>query len=135
MAKSRSATQVMGASKSTKENATQKRPASSSTTSKHVRPLQERRAEPPEIAALLAKIAKQEGKSFTSPNLFAHSHLAEIERFKKAQAAKSTKPLEEILRPSKIENLQRDMGLADNKKLYLHCRVSYFLLPRFHLYL
>jgi hypothetical protein len=57
----------------------------------------------------------------------AYTHSAEIDRLQKIQAAKSTKPLEEIPRPPKIRNLQHDMGLADDKKKYLHCRVSFSL--------
>ncbi|KAF8804333.1 hypothetical protein BYT27DRAFT_7340269 [Phlegmacium glaucopus] len=48
---------------------------------------------------------------------------AEIDQLKKLQAAKPIeKKLEEIARPSKIMNLQHTMGLADDKKLYSHCR-------------
>ena len=53
--------------------------------------------------------------------------LAEIDKLKKSQAAKPVeKKLKEIKRPTKLTNLQADMGLVDDKRLYLHCLVSFF---------
>jgi hypothetical protein len=53
---------------------------------------------------------------------------AEIDRLKKSQAAKPIEnKLIEIPRPSKITSLQDAMGLTDNRKLYMFCRVRPFL--------
>jgi hypothetical protein len=55
-----------------------------------------------------------------------------IDRLLKSQAAQPVKKtLEEIPRPAKITNLQRDMGLDNDKKLYSQCRVSFFSFFRF----
>ena len=55
---------------------------------------------------------------------------AEIDQLKKLQVAKPKEnPLEEIPRPPKINSLQDAMGLTDDKKLYFHCRVFFFVLP------
>src|SRR6266542_1576040 len=71
---------------------------------------------------------------FFNYNYMAYICLAVINRLMKSQAFKSVgKPSKEIPRPQKITNLQHDMGLADNKKLYSHCRVSLFFLLSFHL--
>ena len=59
--------------------------------------------------------------------MFSSLCLAEIDKLKKSQASKPVeKKLKEIKRPEKIENLQADMGLADNKRLYSHCLVHFF---------
>jgi len=61
----------------------------------------------------------------------------ENDKLKKSQAAKSTakeKTTKEIPRPEKITKLQHDMGLADDRRLYSHCRVHGFffaLLPTY----
>ena len=39
----------------------------------------------------------------------------------KDQALKSVRKLQEIPHPKKITNLQHDMGLANNKKMYSNC--------------
>ena len=53
--------------------------------------------------------------------------LAEIDKLRKSQAAKPVeKKLKEIKRLMKLANLQADMGLADDKRLYSHCLVSFF---------
>src|SRR6266540_6123289 len=65
---------------------------------------------------------------FFNYNYMAYICLAVINQLMKSQAFKSVgKPSKEIPRPQKITNLQHDMGLADNKKSYSHCRVSLFL--------
>jgi hypothetical protein len=47
----------------------------------------------------------------------------ELDELRKMQADKLVeKTLKEIPRPEKITKLQDDMGLADDKKLYSHCR-------------
>jgi hypothetical protein len=55
---------------------------------------------------------------------------AEIDRLKKFQAAK---PIEDKLngipRPTKITSLQDAMGLTDDRRLYIFCRVCSFLTP------
>jgi hypothetical protein len=57
-----------------------------------------------------------------------------IDRLLKSQAAQPVKEtLEEIPRPAKITNLQHDMGLANDKKVYSQCRVSFF--SSFHFWL
>lgn len=57
----------------------------------------------------------------------AHFFSAEIDKLIKHQAAKPVeKEVEEIPRPPKFKSLQDAMGLADNKRLYSHCRVSLF---------
>ena len=51
---------------------------------------------------------------------------AEIDQLKKIQAAKPMeKKLEQIPRPTKFTSLQDAMGLSEDKRLYLHCRVSH----------
>jgi hypothetical protein len=46
---------------------------------------------------------------------------------KKSQASRPVEKIsKEIKRPPKVTNLQDDMGLADNKKLYSHCLVCFF---------
>jgi len=49
----------------------------------------------------------------------------EIDELKKSQAAILVK--EDIPHPDKITKLQHDMDLANDKKLYSHCRVGFFL--------
>jgi len=59
----------------------------------------------------------------------AKSCLVEIEQLRESQAVNLVeKTLKEIPRPNKITKLQHDMGLADDKKLYSHCRVFLFVL-------
>ena len=59
--------------------------------------------------------------------MFSSLCLAEIDKLKKSQASKPVeKKLKEIKRLEKIENLQADMGLANNKRLYSHCLVHFF---------
>jgi hypothetical protein len=131
-------------SKSAKENittATQATTHSSATTKTTAsnrpkpaaKPLQKRTpssqgVNDAETATLLAKIAAQEGLSIISFTvMFSSLCLAEIDKLKKSQASKPVeKKLKEIKRPEKIENLQADMGLADNKRLYSHCLVRLF---------
>ena len=56
-------------------------------------------------------------------------HLAENDKLMKSQAAKpKEKKTKEIPRPEKITKLQHDMGLADDRRLYSHCRVGRFIL-------
>jgi len=55
--------------------------------------------------------------------------LAENDKLKKSQGAKpiaKEKTTKEIPRPGKITKLQHDMGLADDRRLYSHCRVDRF---------
>ena len=53
--------------------------------------------------------------------------LAENDKLNKRQAAKPIeKKTKEIPRPAKITKLQHDMGLADDRRLYSHCRVCCF---------
>ena len=94
-----------------------------------------------ETAALLAKIAAQDGHFLYSIfyyNYMTHIYLAVINRLMKSQAFKPVGKPREIPRPKKITNLQHDMGLTDNKKMYSYCRVSLFLsfivLPSFVTY-
>jgi len=57
----------------------------------------------------------------------AHFVSAEVDHLKKLQAAKpkdSEEEFKEIPRPTKITSLQDAMGLTENKKLYIFCRVS-----------
>ena len=126
---------------SAKENTgsqTQKRPASSmknsQTTRIHVRGQlllqnsQDQGAENSGTATLLTKIAEQQGKSFLVPFSCFYTRLAVIDQLTRNKTTESTNSLEEIPRPPKIRNLQHDMSLADDKKLYLHCQVSPFFL-------
>jgi hypothetical protein len=81
-----------------------------------------------EIAALLAKVAAQKGLSKKNWLLICSANLclAAIDKLKKSQASKPVeKKLKEIKRPLKITNLQAAMGLADDKRSYLHCLVSF----------
>jgi hypothetical protein len=55
--------------------------------------------------------------------------LAENDKLNKKQAAKpKEKRTKEIPRPEKITKLQHDMGLADDRRRYSHCRVGCFIL-------
>jgi hypothetical protein len=73
------------------------------------------------------RLQRSKVSTFIFENCTTYFHLAEIDRLNKLEASKPVeKPLEEIPRPAKITNLQIDMGLADNKRLYSHCRVSSF---------
>jgi hypothetical protein len=56
-------------------------------------------------------------------------HLAENDKLMKSQAAKpKEKKTKEIPCPEKIMKLQHNMGLADDRRLYSHCRVDCFIL-------
>jgi hypothetical protein len=55
--------------------------------------------------------------------------LAENDKLNKIQAAKPKETkTKEMPRPEKITKLQHDMGLADDRRLYSHCRVRFFFL-------
>ena len=83
--------------------------------------------------ALLERIALLQG-SFICLFFVVHYstsfHLAENDKLTKSQAAKpkDLKKTKEIPCPEKITKLQHDMGLADDRRLYSHCRVGCFIL-------
>jgi hypothetical protein len=59
--------------------------------------------------------------------LFTFLCLAEIDKLEKRVASRPVeKHRKEIPRPDKITKLQHDMRLADNRKLYSHCRVLFY---------
>jgi hypothetical protein len=125
--------------KVTTDFSTQPKPLAKAVNNSRCRPLQARTSSSPgakdaDTAALLARIAQQQGLSIhlSLINILQLTFsLAEINRLKKSQAPELVeKKLDEIPRPDKITKLQHDMGLADNKRLYSHCRVSFlFFLP------
>jgi hypothetical protein len=81
--------------------------------------------------ALLERIALQQGLSFKLLSISHHLaffHLAEIDKLnKKIQVTKPVeRKVQEIPRPKNITKLQSDMGLANDRRLYSHCRVRSF---------
>jgi len=56
--------------------------------------------------------------------------VAEIDKLKKrlAASARPTKNKKEIPWPEKITKLQHDMRLADDRRLYSHCRVTFIII-------
>lgn len=89
---------------------------------------------PTNTTALLARLAEREGtKNLLKVLIVADNnvnfYLAEIDRLRKASQsrAQDTKP-KEIKRPQgSITNLQKAMGLEDDRALYMNCRVSFIL--------
>ena len=86
-------------------------------------------ADPNDAAALLARLAEQEGKCFFSGKLLADHNfcLAEIDRLRKAtqSMAQDTKLTEINCPHGPITNLQKAMGLKNDRALYMNCRVSF----------
>jgi len=88
-------------------------------------------AKDPDTLALLERIALLQGLFvyFFVVHYSTSFHLAENDKLTKSQATKpKEKKTKEIPRPEKITKLQHDMGLADDRRLYSHCRVGYFIL-------
>jgi len=89
-------------------------------------------AKDPDTLALLERIALLQGLFiclFFVVHYSTSFHLAENDKLTKSQAAKpKEKKTKEIPRPEKITKLQHDMGLADDRRLYSHCRVGCFIL-------
>ena len=75
------------------------------------------------FAGATRKAARQVHSLSILASFLAHTRSAIIDQLKKTQAAKPKNPLEEIPHLPKITNLQHDMGLAQDRKSYLLCRV------------
>jgi len=78
-----------------------------------------------EDSSIAEKLAVALGKHPSGQVSYTDSSIAEIDRLKKLEAAAKKQGLPEIKRPEgHIRDLQKAMGLEDERALYISCRVS-----------
>jgi hypothetical protein len=78
-----------------------------------------------EDSSIAEKLADALGKLPSGQVSYTDSSIAEIDRLRKLEAAAKKQGLPEIKRPEgHIRDLQKAMGLEDERALYISCRVS-----------
>jgi hypothetical protein len=79
-------------------------------------------------SSIAKKLAVALGKHSSGQIPYTNSLIAEIDRLKKLEAAAKKQGLPEIKRPDgHIKDLQKAMGLEDERAVYVSCRVSELL--------